>query len=272
MTLQQAKQTTATVWHRMGRDNVLVLASSTAYAAVLSVFPLLVAVIALLSLFVEGSTAQEAVVAAIRPYLPEQALLVVRDTLRSVVQTRQAAGALGAAGLFWGATAVAGSLRNSLGRVLGGPPRAFWHRAAIDLGMAILSGLFLSLSVLGSAVLAAPPVRPAAALLDRVTGALGDVLPTLAPTVLSVAAFSVVYRLLPRVRLRTATVMWGTALAVGLFELLKLGFFWYLRTLARYPLVYGPLAGMIVFMVWVYLVSVVVLLGAEVMAVLEGHG
>lgn len=64
-------------------------------------------------------------------------------------------------------------------------------------------------------------------------------------------------------------MLWGTAVAVACFEVLKAGFFWYLRTLARYPLVYGPLAGVIVFMVWVYLVSVVVLLGAEVMAVLE---
>jgi membrane protein len=54
-----------------------------------------------------------------------------------------------------------------------------------------------------------------------------------------------------------------------LFEGLKRAFFWYLRTVASYPLVYGPLAGFIVFMVWVYLVAVIVLFGAEVLAVIR---
>jgi len=90
--------------------------------------------------------------------------------------------------------------------------------------------------------------------------------------VLSAAAFFVAYRFLPNVRLRGRSLLWGTLTGMVLFELLKLGFFWYVRTLARYPIVYGPLAGLIVFMVWTYLVSVAVLLGAEVMAVMEAHG
>ena len=38
-----------------------------------------------------------------------------------------------------------------------------------------------------------------------------------------------------------------------------------LRTLASYPMVYGPLVGVVVFMVWVYLAALVLLIGAEVM-------
>jgi len=58
----------------------------------------------------------------------------------------------------------------------------------------------------------------------------------------------------------------GTALSVVLFEAVKRVFFWYLQTLGSYPLVYGPLAGLIVFMVWVYVVAALLLLCAEVMA------
>lgn len=262
----------AEVWRRMGRDDVLILASATAYAAVLSVFPLLVAAIALLGLFVEQAAAQETVIRAMRPYLPDQALVLVRDTLQGIVQTRGAAGVISAVGLFWGATALTGSLRQGLNRVLGGTPRAFWRLKLVDLGMVILGGVFLSLSVLGSAVLAVLSVRPVAAIVERAAGTLGQFAAVVGPVVLSAAAFFVAYRFLPNVRLRGRSLLWGTLTGMVLFELLKLGFFWYLRTLARYPIVYGPLAGLIVFMVWTYLVSVAVLLGAEVMAVMEAHG
>lgn len=271
MTGRRAWRLIAVVWHRIGRDDVLILAASTAYAAVLSVFPLLIAVIALLSLFVEQAAAQEAVLRALGPYLPDQSLSLVRETLRGVVQTREAAGLVGVLGLLWGATAVAGSLREAINRVLRASPRAFWRRKLIDLGMVIVGGIFLSLSLLGSALLAVLTVRPLGAAFERAAGGLAQAVGVVGPIVFSAAAFFVAYRFLPNVRLTTRSLLWGTVVGVTLFETSKVAFFWYLRTLASYPIVYGPLAGLVVFMVWVYLVAVVVLLGAEVMAVMEGR-
>lgn len=259
------------IWHRMGPDDVLILASSTAYAAVLSVFPLLIAVIALLSLFVEQTAAQEAVLRALAPYLPDQSLSLVRDTLRGVVQTRGTAGVVGVLGLLWGATAVAGSLREAINRVLKASPWTFWRRKLMDLGMVILGGVFLSLSLLGSALLAILSVRPLGAAFERAVGGSSQVIGIVGPVIFSTAAFYTAYRFLPNVHLRRRSLILGTAVGVALFEVSKIAFFWYLRTLASYPVVYGPLAGLVVFMVWVYVVSVVVLLGAEIMAAVEGR-
>jgi len=261
----------AVVWQRMGRDDALIFAASTAYAAVLSVFPLLIAVIALLSLFVEQAAAQDAVLRALRPYLPDQSLSLVRETLQGVVQTRETAGLVGVLGLFWGATAVAGSLREAINRVLHASPRTYWRRKLIDLGMVIVGGIFFSLSLLGSALLAVLGVRPLGVAFERATGGLAPVLAVVGPVLFSAAAVFVAYRFLPNVHLRARSLMWGTLVGVTLFEVSKTAFFIYLRTLAAYPVVYGPLAGLVVFMVWVYLVAVAVLLGAEVMAVMEGR-
>jgi uncharacterized BrkB/YihY/UPF0761 family membrane protein len=57
-----------------------------------------------------------------------------------------------------------------------------------------------------------------------------------------------------------------------LFEGIKSASFWYLRTLASYPLVYGPLVGVVVFMVWVCLAALVLLIGAEVMIQIPTNG
>jgi membrane protein len=273
MTFRNAGRTIVKAWRRADGHDLLMLASSPAYAAVLSVFPLLIAVIALLSRMVDPNAAREAVLRAMGPYLPEQSLTLVRSTLESALRARGTAGLVGIVGLLWGATAMTGSLRAALNRVVGASPRPYWRRKLSDFAMVIAGGVFLSLSVLVSAVQAV--VGMSAAPLLWLSRWLGDeriarVLATGGPVLFSAAAFYLAYRFLPNIRPGRGSLLWSTLVAMVLFEGLKRAFFWYLRTVATYPLVYGPLAGFIVFMIWVYLVALVVLFGAEVLAVIHG--
>lgn len=256
----------------LARDEIGILAASIAYTAVLSVFPLLFGVVALLGLYAGRDPVQQAVVEALRPYLPPDALAAVRDTLGAVVRTRGAVGTLAALGLLWTGTAVAGSLRHGLNRVLHvSRPRAFWRRKLVELAMVLLGGGFITASLLVSGLLAAAEtVRPLGALTELVrTSRAFAVLSATGPWVLSALAFFVVYRFLPNARLSRRGLLAGTVTAVVLFEATKRGFFWFLRRVATYPLVYGPLAGVVIFMIWVYLVALLVLIGAEVIRLVE---
>lgn len=70
-----------------------------------------------------------------------------------------------------------------------------------------------------------------------------------------------------RVRRR---VLPGAALAVALWSVVSWGFGLYLRTLASYTVYYGSLAAVAVLLVWLWLVSLSILVGAELNAQLEG--
>lgn len=260
------------IGHQMALDGVGTLASAIAYAALLSIFPLLILVIALLSIFVAPYAAQDAVVRALAPYLPEGATEMVELTLRAVVVARESASLLALAALLWGASVVASALRTALNRVLRvGRPRPFVRQKLVEFALVLVGGLFMSLSVITSTALTVlAVVRPLAevgALLRR--SGLAEVAAVVGPWLLSAAAFFIVYRFLPNVRLHRRSLLAGTAVAVVLFELIKAGFFWYLRTLAGYSLVYGPLTGVVVLLIWVYLGAMILLIGAEVMAELE---
>ena len=278
MTLRAAGRAMVSAWRRADGHDLLMLASSPAYAAVLSVFPLLIAVIALLSRMVDPAEAREAVLRAMGPYLPDQALALVRQTLESAFRARTTAGFVGIIGLLWGATAMTGSLRGALNRVVGAAPPPYWRRKLIDFAMVIAGGVFLSLSVLVSAVHAVVGMRAVPLVwLSRWVGddQVARLFATVGPVVFSAAAFYIAYRFLLNVRTGRQSLLWGTLVAMILFEGLKRVFFWYLHTVASYPLIYGPLAGFVVFMIWVYLVAVVVLFGAEVLAVvheMDGKG
>lgn len=91
---------------------------------------------------------------------------------------------------------------------------------------------------------------------------------SLAGAIVGLAGF---YRLsvshLKRVKRR---VFPGAALAVGLWVVISWGFGLYVRTLTDYAVFYGSLAAVAVLLMWLWLVSLAILVGAELNAQLEG--
>ena len=256
------------LYRRLLGADVFMLAASIAYASLLSLFPLLLGLIALLSQFVARGHAQEAIVAALGPYLPPSALAMVRQTLNTLVPAR-GAGTLATVGLFWGATAAASAMRHSLNRILRIPSaRAFWRRKLVELAMVLSAGGFLSVSLLASSVWTVvstlPPLAVAAEFLPA--SALVAAAAAIGPWIFTALAFLILYRFLPNERLPGRSVLAGVLTGVLLFQGVERVFFQYLRVVAAYPPVYGSIAGVVVFMVWVYLVALIVLLGAGVAA------
>ncbi len=63
----------------------------------------------------------------------------------------------------------------------------------------------------------------------------------------------------------------GTFVALGLWAIVSWAFGRYVQTIADYAIFYGSLATMAVILLWLYLTSLALLVGAEVNAVLEGR-
>ncbi len=85
----------------------------------------------------------------------------------------------------------------------------------------------------------------------------------LMPVMISALAFTLLYALVPyrNVPLRHAVA--GGVLAALLFELAKRGFALYVTTFPTYETIYGALAAVPIFLIWIYLSWLVTLLGAE---------
>lgn len=90
--------------------------------------------------------------------------------------------------------------------------------------------------------------------------------------VVDAAAFTFIYAFVParRVPLRLALV--GGVLAALAFELAKRGFTFYFAHVRTYQLVYGALAALPLFLIWIYLSWVIVLVGAAITATLAENG
>ena len=89
-----------------------------------------------------------------------------------------------------------------------------------------------------------------------------------APIMLNVAAFALLYLVIPNRRVALKDALIGGAAAAVAFELMKRAFGLYVQLFPTYALIYGAFATVPIFLLWIYLSWTVILFGAVVVAVL----
>jgi membrane protein len=86
---------------------------------------------------------------------------------------------------------------------------------------------------------------------------------SLMPVVISAVAFTLLYSLVPNRNVPLRHALLGGVLAALLFELAKRGFALYVTAFPTYETIYGALAAVPIFLIWIYLSWLVTLVGAE---------
>ena len=90
----------------------------------------------------------------------------------------------------------------------------------------------------------------------------------IAPYFLTYLAFALLYITLPNCRVPFKSAAIAAIPATILFELAKLGFTLYIANFPTYKLIYGALATIPIFLVWLYISWVIILFGAVISYIL----
>ena len=85
---------------------------------------------------------------------------------------------------------------------------------------------------------------------------------------IATVALTMMYKLVPARRVPIGDALIGALLAAVAFELARLGFKVYIKHVPTYRVVYGALATLPLFLIWIYLSWIILLLGAAVTATL----
>lgn len=92
------------------------------------------------------------------------------------------------------------------------------------------------------------------------------------PFVFSAAGLTLMYKTVPARHVALAPALAAGLLAAGAFEGAKHAFAWYLTRISTYEAVYGALAALPIFLLWIYLCWIIILAGAAVCATIAEPG
>jgi len=245
----------------LGADDASHMAAGVAYYAILSLFPLLLGLIAIFGLFLPSETVQKELFDFFARNMPG-ATDVLEQNIEDVIRLRGAIGAVSVVLLLWSASAMFGALGRSINRAWDvHKDRPFYIRKLRDMTMALGTGALFLLSI--GATTAFTILRG----LDlSVMGIGADFGARVMGFLFSLAVFLALYKFMPNTKTYWRYIWPGALLSAILFEIAKSLFVFYLDHFATYESVYGSVASVIVLLFWIYISAFILILGAELSA------
>jgi membrane protein len=240
-------------------------AASLSYTTLLGLVPLATVAFAFVARFPVFSSWLDALETfLLKHVLPGSAASIVRTHVVGLAE--KAAQLTGASILFLviAAMLLIATVERELNLIWGVPKRRPLHRRIV----VYLFGLTLGPVLVGASIsLTSWFVSRSIGVLPIDAGPATFIVRWL-PFVFTTVALTLLYAIVPARRVPIVSAMVAGALAALAFEGAKLAFAWYVTHLANYQLVYGALAALPVFMLWIYLSWLIVLTGAAVSATL----
>ncbi|HEY7632454.1 MAG TPA: YihY/virulence factor BrkB family protein [Thermoleophilaceae bacterium] len=256
-------------------DNLTDWAAALTYYGVMSLFPMVLVLVAVLGLAGQYPQTSDALLRIINDIGPSSAVDTFRKPIQGVVQSKGGAGALLGVGLLislWSASGYVGAFmraNNAIYEVEEGRP--FWKLRPLQVAVTLFVVLLITVVAIG--IVVTGPVARAVG--DEV--GLGNE----AVTVFNIAKWPVIvlvlltiigllYYAAPNVRYqRFPWITPGGVLALVVWALASFGLGFYAAKFGSYQKTYGTLAGVILFLVWLWVSNLALLLGAELNAELE---
>jgi membrane protein len=254
-------------------DKVTDWAAALTYYGVLSIFPMLLALVSLLGLF--GQSATQPLLENIGAIAPGPGKQIITNAITNLQKSQGAAGIMfvvGLAAALWSASGYVGAFMrasNDIWDVEEGRP--VWKTIPLRVGVTAL--LLVLLTVSAMAVVLTGPLAQRVGDIVGLGGAAVTVWDIAKwPVLVLVVAFMIALLYYAAPNVKHPKFQWvspGSLMAVLLWIVASALFAFYVANFSSYSKTYGALGGVIVFLTWLWITNNVILLGAEVNAEIE---
>lgn len=256
------RRTPVAVWN----DDVTDWAAALTYYAVLALFPVLLVILSIVGLTMP--TAKPEVIDRLAQAAPVASQPLLRSTLRQLTEQQSAAWTLvfvGGAGALWSGSSYLSVFRralHSMHRI--SAHRPVWRTAPRIIVTALVLISLLLVSTLTLFLTGSLARRLSRALdLGSFPQAAWDALRWPVVAVAAVAMVLVLYRSGPASSRPVRRMAPGGTLAVVLLLAVSVGFAVYTSHIGAYHRLYGSLAGVVIFLIWLWLSNLALLMGAQ---------
>lgn len=254
-------------------DQCTDLAAALTYYAVLALFPALLALVSLLGLFGQAGKTDQLI-----DVLSEMGAGSIADTIKGPLEQLTASSSaglaliIGVAGALWSASGYVGAFGRAMNRIYEiDEGRPFWKLRPLMIVITLAAVILAGLVAIGL-VVSGPVAR---AVGDAI--GLGETAVTVWgivkwPVLLALAAVvvAILYYATPNVKQpKFKWISIGAVVAIITWVIASALFGLYVSHFANYNKTYGSLAGVIIFLLWLWITNLALLFGAELNAETE---
>jgi len=249
------------VLERFLGDKCIQRASALAYASLLAIVPMVALGFSVFTSFQAFDVMASTVSHTMLNYLLPTSQKAVQDYLGTVADKTTAISVFGVIGLLFTATALLNTVEEAFNDIW----RITRARAWLSKFITFWATLTLAPILIGASIsitsyfTALPVIKHVAEGASYISQA-----PFLLPWMMSSLAMAALYCVLPNTSVPFRYAAIGGLVAGALFEWAKLGFAFYVTEVANYERLYGALSTLPIFLIWIYLIWVIVLLGSEI--------
>ncbi|HET7753453.1 MAG TPA: YihY/virulence factor BrkB family protein [Anaeromyxobacteraceae bacterium] len=249
----------------VSRDNMTSWAGAVTYSGLLALFPFMLFLLALASVIIQPAQA-EALVDELGKVAPAEVTKILGDRIRALGQgSSPGLLTIGGIGAIWAASGGIQAIMTALNVAYGvRESRPFWKVKGIAILMTLVAGV---LALVAALVAIASP-----AIANFIGGPIGTAISWLrlpAAGLVMMLLWAILYYVLPDVQQKFKFITPGSVGGVVLWVLASYGFSQYVANFGKYDATYGSVGGIIVMLLWLWISSVVLLLGAEANAIIE---
>ena len=245
--------------------------ASIAYFTILSLFPLILGIVAITGFFLKSAEAQVRVNQFIVELLPVSADFVTRN-IDDLVRIHGAAGLTSIIVLMWSGSKMVAALSRGINSALDlKRPYAFYLSRLRNFGLTLIVALMIFLAI---------AVTPMVEILNELelefvgepwNSYIGLIAGHIGGFAITSFLLGVIYVLVPFQQPYWKDLLPGILVAALLIELGKELFVLYVENVSRYNAVYGSVSSIIVLLIWLYFSARVLLYGTEVISVFRAQ-
>lgn len=257
-------------YYNLQKNELMLRAAALAYYAIFSIFPLLLLITTAIGIILRNPTKQRAIIDSIAAFMPAGASTII-SLIKSIVLSSAISSIVAVLTLIWSATGFLRGLLATVDRIHAEKyTRSSLHMRAIGIVIILLSvpALFLTL-ILASFSHSIIQFIP---LPDVMASMLNVIANQASLFVIASIAFYLILRYVPAERPRRRIAFTSAIITSIGWAAVSYGFAWYLSSgLAHFSVVYGSIGVVIALMLYLYLMNLILLIGAQLNALLSRY-
>lgn len=253
-------------------DNLGDWAAALTYYGVLSIFPAMLVVISLVGL--GGKQVSNDLIKNVGDIAPGAVKQILENALTELQKGQGGAGLVALLGLalaIWSASGYVAAFMRASNAVYDVPEgRPLWKTLPLRVAITLVTLVLLSVSAI-AVLITGPIAQKVGDIIGLGSAAVTTYNIAKWPILLLIVSFlfALLYWASPNAKQGFRWVTPGGLLALLLWLIASAGFAFYVANFGSYNKTYGSIAGLIVFLIWLWITNIAILLGAELNAELE---